>query len=245
MDFLQGTLHLGIDGVLGFEAQDGLSLPLIGNLDAQRLRLLGPGRTETTGHFVRPCRQRHHQPWPLQPALQHQGARTKANDPQFHVRQNGSGGFRNRGHPEAIVLSLCVHRHAVPRRHATGEQRFAGIRLGANRRHRRLWRTLPQTAASASACALSEALSNRFRVVAVDLHSCGRTAAWSRPRPLGLDDEVALLAPVWHRAGPWFHIVGHACGGAVALMAALRHAERVADSPASGSTVQSHAAPPV
>ena len=76
--------------------------------------------------------------------------------------------------------------------------------------------------------ALSEALSDRFRVVAVDLYGCGRTAAWPQQRPLGLDDEVALLEPVWRSAGPRFHIVGHSYGGAVALKAALTHGKRVA-----------------
>lgn len=76
--------------------------------------------------------------------------------------------------------------------------------------------------------ALSERLCDRFRIVAVDLHGCGGTAAWSQQRPLSLDDEVALLEPVWRSAGPRFHLVGHSYGGAVALKAALSHAQRVA-----------------
>lgn len=76
--------------------------------------------------------------------------------------------------------------------------------------------------------ALSEQLATRFRVLAVDLYGCGRTPAWTQPRPLRLDDEVALLDPVWRRAGSGFHIVGHSYGGAVAIIAALRHARRVA-----------------
>ncbi len=75
---------------------------------------------------------------------------------------------------------------------------------------------------------LAEQLSGRFRVLAVDLHGCGKTAAWTRPRPLRLDDEVALLGAVWRDAGARFHVVGHSYGAAVALTAALRHAERVA-----------------
>ena len=76
--------------------------------------------------------------------------------------------------------------------------------------------------------ALAEQLSGRFRVLAVDLYGCGRTPAWTQPRPLRLDDEVALLDPVWRRAGEHFHIVGHSYGGAVAVSAAVRHAGRVA-----------------
>ena len=75
---------------------------------------------------------------------------------------------------------------------------------------------------------LAEQLSGRFRVLAVDLYGCGRTPAWTQPRPLRLDDEVALLDQVWRRAGERFHIVGHSYGGAVAVSAALRHADRVA-----------------
>lgn len=75
---------------------------------------------------------------------------------------------------------------------------------------------------------LAERLSGRFRVLAVDLHGCGRTPAWAKPRPLRLDDEVELLVPVWRSAGARFHIVGHSYGGAVAMKAALAHAGRVA-----------------
>ena len=76
--------------------------------------------------------------------------------------------------------------------------------------------------------ALAERLSGRFRLLAVDLHGCGRTPAWAQAQPLRLDDEVALLEPVWRSAGQRFHIVGHSYGGAVALKAALTHAGRVA-----------------
>ena len=74
---------------------------------------------------------------------------------------------------------------------------------------------------------MTEALSNRFRVVAVDPHGCGRTPAWSQQWPLGLDDEVALLEPVWRSVGPRFYIVGHSYGGPVARKAALKSGERV------------------
>lgn len=76
--------------------------------------------------------------------------------------------------------------------------------------------------------ALTERLSERFRVLAVDLYGCGRTAAWTQPGSLTLDDEVALLDPVWRSAGQRFHLVGHSYGGAVAISAALRHLHHVA-----------------
>src|SRR5262249_51540752 len=42
-----------------------------------------------------------------------------------------------------------------------------------------------------------------------------------------LRDEVALLEPVFARAGDPFVLVGHSYGGAIALIAALTHPERV------------------
>lgn len=89
--------------------------------------------------------------------------------------------------------------------------------------------------ASASSSAqwrkLSERLSGRFRVLAVDLYGCGQTAPWPHARPLTLDDEVALLAPVWRAAGAHFYLVGHSYGDAVPLKAASVPAERVSSMP--------------
>ncbi|WP_162247147.1 alpha/beta fold hydrolase [Rhizobacter sp. Root404] len=76
--------------------------------------------------------------------------------------------------------------------------------------------------------ALTERLSGRFRVLAVDLHGCGRTPGWPGPLPLQLDDETTMLDPVWDRAGARFHLMGHSYGGAVAMHAAIRHVDRVA-----------------
>ena len=69
--------------------------------------------------------------------------------------------------------------------------------------------------------ALMERLSDRFRVIAVDLYGSGKTPVWPKKRPLYLDDELALLRPVFRAAGEGFHIVGHSYGAAVALKAAL------------------------
>lgn len=74
---------------------------------------------------------------------------------------------------------------------------------------------------------LIEALAQDFHVLAPDLQGCGKSAPWHFERPLRLDDEVDALATVFERAGPRFHLVGHSFGGAVALKAALRHAERL------------------
>jgi pimeloyl-ACP methyl ester carboxylesterase len=75
--------------------------------------------------------------------------------------------------------------------------------------------------------ALAERLCGRYRVLAADLYGEGRTAPWPGTRPMRLDDELALLAPVFATAGERFHLVGHSFGGAVALKAALVHRDRL------------------
>ena len=75
--------------------------------------------------------------------------------------------------------------------------------------------------------ALMERLADRFRVLAVDLYGSGKTAAWVPDRPMYLDDELALLSPVFQAAGECFHLVGHSFGGAVALKAALAGRDRL------------------
>ncbi len=76
--------------------------------------------------------------------------------------------------------------------------------------------------------ALMDRLAPTFRVIAVDLYGYGQSPAWSGPRPFSMDDEVALLEPVFRAAGERFHLVGHSYGGAIALKAALAHAGRIA-----------------
>jgi pimeloyl-ACP methyl ester carboxylesterase len=70
-------------------------------------------------------------------------------------------------------------------------------------------------------------LACRFRTLAVDLYGSGKTPMWPGHRPLTLADEVALLAPLFARAGERYHLVGHSYGGAVALGAALAEPGRV------------------
>lgn len=76
--------------------------------------------------------------------------------------------------------------------------------------------------------ALMDAQSAQFRLLAPDLQGCGKSAPWHFEQPLRLDDEVDRLASVFEAAGPRFHLVGHSFGGAVALRAALRYADRLA-----------------
>jgi pimeloyl-ACP methyl ester carboxylesterase len=74
---------------------------------------------------------------------------------------------------------------------------------------------------------LMEALADRFHVIAADLFGCGKSPAWPEERPMWIDDQIALLAPVFERAGERFHLFGHSYGGAIALKAALRFQPRV------------------
>ena len=74
---------------------------------------------------------------------------------------------------------------------------------------------------------LMDVLAPRFHVLAADSYGAGKSPPWPADRRLGLRDEVALLEPVFARAGERFSLVGHSYGGAVALIAALAHRERV------------------
>jgi len=75
--------------------------------------------------------------------------------------------------------------------------------------------------------ALMEALAPGFHVLAADSHGAGKSPPWPAGRKLTLRDEVGLLAPVFDRAGGRFSLVGHSNGGAIALIAALAHPQRV------------------
>lgn len=74
---------------------------------------------------------------------------------------------------------------------------------------------------------LMDRLSPNFRVLAPDAYGAGKSPAWPHTRPLRLHDEVSLLEPVFALAGEPFVLVGHSYGGAVALVAALAHPQRV------------------
>ena len=74
---------------------------------------------------------------------------------------------------------------------------------------------------------LMDRLAPRHRVLAPDTHGAGRGPAWPGDRVLTLHDEVALIEPVFTRAGKRFALIGHSYGAAVALIAALQRPERV------------------
>ena len=74
---------------------------------------------------------------------------------------------------------------------------------------------------------LMELLASTHRVLAVDSYGSGKSPEWPSDRVISLDDEVDFIEPVLQRAGAPFALVGHSYGAAVALLAALRNAERV------------------
>jgi pimeloyl-ACP methyl ester carboxylesterase len=75
--------------------------------------------------------------------------------------------------------------------------------------------------------ALAAALQTRYRLHAVDLYGHGSTAAWTGGRPMRLEDDLALVAPLLKSSGP-VHLVGHSYGGALALKLAVMMPERIA-----------------
>lgn len=74
---------------------------------------------------------------------------------------------------------------------------------------------------------LMELLAARFHVLAPDTYGAGKSPPWPQGRKVALRDEVALLDPVFARAGERFSLVGHSYGGGIALIGALAHRQRL------------------
>lgn len=75
--------------------------------------------------------------------------------------------------------------------------------------------------------ALFERLAPQFKVLAPDLLGAGKSPPRPTDRRAALQDEVALLEPLFERAGESLMLVGHSYGAAVALRAALARPQRV------------------
>lgn len=69
---------------------------------------------------------------------------------------------------------------------------------------------------------LMVSLAKDFHVLAADSFGAGKSPPWP-DHTVSLSDEVALLEPVFARAGDPFALVGHSYGAAVALVAACRN----------------------
>ena len=74
---------------------------------------------------------------------------------------------------------------------------------------------------------LMERLAPKFHVLAADSYGAGKSPPWPTDRQISLRDEVALLEPVFARAGDRFALVGHSYGAAIALIAAFSQPGRV------------------
>jgi len=72
-----------------------------------------------------------------------------------------------------------------------------------------------------------ESLAPRFHVLAADSYGAGKSPEWPTDRPIWLQDEVALLEPVFDHAGDPFSLVAHSYGAAVALLAAASQPHRI------------------
>lgn len=74
---------------------------------------------------------------------------------------------------------------------------------------------------------LMEFLAPKFHVLAADSFGAGKSPAWPTDRLVSLQDEVALLEPVFVRAGDPYALVAHSYGAAVALIAAVLQPRRI------------------
>jgi pimeloyl-ACP methyl ester carboxylesterase len=74
---------------------------------------------------------------------------------------------------------------------------------------------------------LTQRLSPRFRMVAVDLIAHGRSRPWGRSEAPSIEAELDALSPLLEAQPGVVHLVGHSYGGAVALRLAMRHPARI------------------
>ncbi|MGE5318597.1 MAG: alpha/beta fold hydrolase [Hyphomicrobiaceae bacterium] len=75
--------------------------------------------------------------------------------------------------------------------------------------------------------ALTEALKDNYRVLAVNLFGYGETTPWSGSAPQSLYAQAQLILALCEELGTPVHIVGHSFGGSVALKAAALLGSRV------------------
>ena len=74
---------------------------------------------------------------------------------------------------------------------------------------------------------LVDSLQSRYRLIAVNLFGYGQTSSWPNARALTAADQAELVAAATALASGPVALVGHSLGGAVALEAAARLADRI------------------
>ena len=74
---------------------------------------------------------------------------------------------------------------------------------------------------------LMDDLSDRYRLVAVNLFGYGQTPDWDGAQPQKLEDQARLLEQVLPDDGSRIHLVGHSFGGSVAMKAASLFPTRI------------------
>ncbi|HEX7043033.1 MAG TPA: alpha/beta fold hydrolase [Burkholderiales bacterium] len=76
--------------------------------------------------------------------------------------------------------------------------------------------------------ALTEALKDAYRVLAVNLYGYGQTTPWPGTTPQPLHAQAELVLALCEELRRPVHLVGHSFGGLVALKAAMRAGPRIA-----------------
>lgn len=76
--------------------------------------------------------------------------------------------------------------------------------------------------------ALTQALSDRYRVLAINLFGYGQTTPWPGTCAQSLYAQAQLVLALCEQAGTSVHLVGHSFGGSVAMKSAMLLGPRVA-----------------
>ena len=74
---------------------------------------------------------------------------------------------------------------------------------------------------------LTDALKDRYRVLAINLFGYGETTAWPGNAPQSLYAQAQLVLALCEELGGPVHLVGHSFGGSVALKVAMLLGSRV------------------
>ncbi|HEQ97931.1 MAG TPA: alpha/beta hydrolase [candidate division Zixibacteria bacterium] len=74
---------------------------------------------------------------------------------------------------------------------------------------------------------LTDKLADNYHVIAPDLYGYGKSQAWNGGTLMSLDQEAALLEPLFEQQDEPVHLIGHSFGAALAMKAALIYAGKL------------------